>query len=168
MQIINNSFTDKRVRRAVRQVFEDRRVVREFGLRCIDKIRERTTEQNIDKRGKAFTGYAKTYVQSTIFDIYGKDKSDVNLTLTGEMLASMDVTDISNKGPIISFVSEEQGKKAEGHIKGIPRFFGNVKGKVSRDFFGLPPEDQTRILKEVVRDFQENRFDFTPTESSVG
>lgn len=148
----------------------NRSVKTEFGRRVIDEIKRRTQEDNIDKNGKKFKGYAKSYVESDIFEIYGKSSSDVNLTLTSEMLSSMAVTDTTENGVVISFISEKQALKAQGHIEGIPRMFGKVKGKVKRDFFGLPEKDQQQILKDTVRDFQESRFDFDTSieEPQVG
>jgi len=64
--------------------------------------------------------------------------------------------------------------KAHGHINGLKRRFGAVtkgkrktKGKlrkIKRDFLGLPPNEEDRLLKRTIRDFGEesiiNLIDF--------
>lgn len=162
-----NSMYSGSARRAVQPIIANRSVKAEFGRRVIDRIIERTQESNIDKKGKQFTGYSESYVKSLAFDIYGKSKSDVNLTLTSEMLSNMQVTSIDSRGVEISFPSQDQNDKAHGHINGIPRKYGKTKGKVVRDFFGLPEKEQQDILKETIRDFNDESFDFGAAQTNI-
>lgn len=127
----------------------------------------RTRDDNVDKNGEPFAAYAKTYVDSKVFEIYGKSASDVNLTLTEQMLASM-VSKISDSGLSIEFADSKQNDKAHGHIHGIKRRTeGGGLRKVRRDFFGVPQEDQIRILKGVIKDFQNETFDFQASADAL-
>jgi hypothetical protein len=106
------------------------------GQQIIDRIRERTREENIDRKGRGFRGYSDSYVESLRFRAAGKDPGSVNLTLTGEMLTLMDVIDSTSTTITIGFTDRTDQRKAHGHITGSKR-----GPKVKRDFFGLPNTD---------------------------
>jgi hypothetical protein len=165
-KLLSRAYADRAAKRVLSPILQQRSVKLEFGRRLIDEIVRRTQEDNVDKDGKAFKGYAESYIKSEVFDIYGKDKSDVNLTLTEQMLSAMVPKSVEG-GLIITFADEEQGAKAHGHIHGIKR--KTAKGgitKVRRDFFGVPEETQIEILKEVVKDYNDF-FDFETVQQQV-
>ena len=102
----------------------------------IERIVDRTVNDNVDKDGKPFPKYSKSYIKSLDFKIAGKTKK-VNLTLSGDMLADMQLLS-SKKGEItIGFKNgTDNNAKAEGNIKGS---YGKSVGdpKKARDFLGL-------------------------------
>lgn len=150
MQVAKTQITNPKILKAISPILKRDGVQREFGNRVIDEIVKRTREQNIDKKGKTFAEYSTSYRESEIFKIYGKSAGDINLTLSGEMLANMAVVKTDSQGPLIEFLSNAQNDKAHGHIHGIKRKKG---GKVVRDFFGLPEKIQADILMKTLKDF---------------
>lgn len=82
--------------------------------------------------------YSKKYAETLEFKVAGKSKTDVNMTLTGDMLASIDVEDIGNK--ITIKISDDQVPKAYNHITGdtVPK----------RPFFGFSSEELKEIKKQ--------------------
>ena len=98
---------------------------------AIDLIKNRVEEDNTGNSGRALAGYEESYFESEIFAAFNKSKGDVNMTLTGEMMASIDVTDTSENGITIGFNDDFNNAKAHGHMTGM-----EGKGKV-RPFFGV-------------------------------
>jgi hypothetical protein len=119
---------------------------RELADLVIEHIFERTTVDNKDKNGKKFPAYSKEYVKSLDFANAGKSKSDVNLQLSGDMLAAMQLLKDRPGEIIIGYErgSPENGK-AEGNILGT---YGSdtPNRKKARDFLGV----QSKKLKELV------------------
>lgn len=114
------------------------------------------TDSGKDKDGRTISSYApysRSYKKSLAFRVYGKTNK-VNLTLTGEMLASI-VESKKDRGDIVlQFEGSDNKLKAAVHING-----SNKKGIPQRDFFGLPSEQEVSILKESVRDFVKTDLD---------
>lgn len=123
---------------------------REFGLRVIEAIVDRT-QSGKDKNGSRFAAYSKAYKESLQFQLYGKDNG-VNLTLSGEMLSNMGVVKTTTTTVSINFLSSGQGEKAHGHINGTRSKKGK-KQLPQRDFFGLPEEQQAKIMKDLLKEF---------------
>jgi hypothetical protein len=131
-----------------------------FGIRMVDRIVERTRDLNKDKNNKNFPAYSDrkgvvNYKDSLIFQIYGKS-SDVDLTLTGAMLESLNADSGSGRLIIID-VSEDQKGKAEGNIKGS---YGKSRSnsKLARDFLGLPEKEINKLFKESMQDYRSGAF----------
>jgi phage gpG-like protein len=99
-------------------------------------------------KGKA-AKYSKTYVKSEAFQAYGKSPGTVNLKLTGSMRADIDVVGTSATSVTIGFVDEESEQKALGHINGS----GNLP---VRNFWGLPKKDEQQLMKDVIKEFNDN------------
>ncbi len=148
MTLLKSAFNDAKTRAAITRTLNRVGVKREIGKRFVERVRERTAD-NVDKDGKSFAKYSKSYIESTAFELYAKSRGDVNMTLSGEMLASMDVARVTARGFQVAFSSRTQNNKAHGHINGG----GSLP---VRDFFGLPVKEQVSILKEVVREFNED------------
>jgi len=108
--------------------------------RVLDYIRERT-EDGKDVRGNPLSGpYSKDYQESTVFKLLGKSANDINMTLTGNMLSSMDVLGDGASTFVIGFGDQLQRDKAYNH---------NVGGTVpARKFFGIRQGD----LRDLVED----------------
>jgi hypothetical protein len=127
----------------------------QFAKTVIDRIVERTSQENVDKKGKKLAAYSKSYINSDTFKIYGKSPADVNLEMSGEMLSSMKSIDTAQT-IVFEFIGDNNKAKAHGHINGIRRSKG---GKVVRDFFGLPEEDLDVIMIEAVEAFRSEAYD---------
>lgn len=147
-QLLRRVEADAKVRRAIGPTLKDPKVLRSIGLAVIEKIRQRTDDGKSAAGGRLKRPYSKAYQQSLAFQVYGKSKNQVNMKLTGAMMSSMDVVSVSDSGPVIGFVSEQQAEKAGGHISG--------SGVLPiRDFFGLPDMELRDIIMDVVSDFQD-------------
>lgn len=165
-RVISDTFDSRALRDKAREIAADSAFKREYGLRLIDEIIRRTREDNVDKKGKQFKPYSKAYKQSLAWSVYGKT-DNVDMTLTGEMLENMEVTNVTPRTIEIGFISQTQNDKAHGHINGTR----SPKGKrllPVRDFFGISAEDQSKILKSAIRDFNNGRiFEVPPQQVAV-
>lgn len=112
----------------------------------IERIVNRT-DQGIDKDGKRFPAYSKSYKESLDFKIAGK--GPVNLQLSGDMLAAIEALEVTSRSATIGFEKgSEENAKADGNIRGT---YGNsipIKGK-ARDFLGISEKDLLKIIKLV-------------------
>lgn len=112
-----------------------------LGQAIIDQIVSRTEAGN----GMRFSGgqgrpvklkspYSKQYVKSLPFKAAGKKKNDVNMKLTGDMLASIDVVSTEGNKIVIGIEGETEILKAFNHITGdtVPErpFFGVNKSEM--------------------------------------
>lgn len=138
--LVTKSYSKREVRDKVRSVIASDSFKRLFGDMVITQIADNTTS-GVDKKGRAFKPYKKSYKNSFIFEVYGKS-SNVNLELTGDMLSSMEAVPIRN-AITIQFTDEENAAKAHGHING-----GNFLPV--RDFFGLPEDELIDAFKDAV------------------
>ena len=145
IDVFNRTFASKpyEVRRSLRQLVRRSDFKDDFGLNAIDVITERTLDGK-DQYGEKFAGYSKSYKNSDVFEIYGKG-SRVDLKLSGEMLASMQVRSAGDE-ITINFIDSLNASKAYGHITGM----SGRKGGVVRDFFGLSKEEEEKIMKDLV------------------
>lgn len=108
----------------------------------IDKIVNRTQKDNKGWNGKPFTAYSPSYKKSDNFGIFGKSAGNVNMTLTGDMLGNMDISE-SNRDYIDISIDESDAPKAFNHVTGdtLP----------TRDFFGLS-KSEMREIKSTFKD----------------
>jgi hypothetical protein len=119
-----------------------------FGVNAIDSIRNRTENENVDMKGQSFPKYSNSYIKSFIFSLYSKSPTDVNLKLTGGMLASLN-TILQSGTKLAIEVLGEANDRAHGHMFGIK---SKQYGKVKRQFLGLPKEEENKILKNLFKD----------------
>ncbi len=115
-----------------------------IAIEVIDKIIART-KKGKDKNGNSFAPYSKEYRDSINFKIGGKS-ARVDLTLSGDMLDSLEIV---KNAPVmeIGYTSgnPERGK-AEGNILGT---YGQPKQTApKRDFLGIQGAELDRILKK--------------------
>lgn len=148
LEVFNRNYSSKpyEVRKALREVIRRGTFKDDFGLKAIDVITERTLSGK-DRYGDKFAPYSKSYKQSDVFEIYGKG-SRVDLKLSGEMLASMEVRSAGDE-ITIKFVDALNAAKAHGHITGM----SGRKGGVVRDFFGLTVQEEDAIMKETMKEY---------------
>jgi len=131
--------------------FTGARAVKEsIAQAIIDKIVSRTKSG----RGMKFNGekgkevklkspYSKMYAGSQDFKAFGKKKSKVNLTLTGDMLESIDIKSIKGNELVIGIVERVEKKKAYAHSTGKEN---DSKLKMpQRPFFGVNSKELTAI-----------------------
>jgi hypothetical protein len=137
-------------------------VAEEIAQDIVDFIRRRS-EKGIgikpDKYGvvsssdeKEFAGYSETYMKSLDFKIAGKNKN-VDLTLSGDMLASIEFDKIRHKRNAteirIGVFDDDVVGRAEGNILGT---YGDEnrknRKKLARNFLGITDEDLAKILRK--------------------
>jgi hypothetical protein len=152
VKIFNRAFagTELQKKNVLRGFISEPSVKLNYGRSVIDKIKERT-QSGIDKNDEPFEEYSESYKESDKFEIFGKSEGDVNLTMSGEMLASMiPVAKTFGREITIEF-TPDQNNKAHGHVKG-----SNILPK--RDFFGLPPDEEAALMKRIVTDAAANNL----------
>lgn len=113
----------------------------------VDKIVART-KKGVDKNGDKFAPYSKDYVKSLNFKIGGKSKGNVNLTLSGDMLAALDYLDLKKKKITIGYENgSNENAIADGNIRGT---YGSSKPSSAhaRDFLGISDKELGDILKK--------------------
>lgn len=112
-----------------------------IGQEMIDLIISRTTQQNKSVDGQPFKPYKKSYKGSEAFEQYGKTNK-VNMTLSGDMLGSLDVLDYGDGFVRIGFDDELESAKAHGHMTGM-----GGKGTIRR-FFGVNKSELQNIVNQ--------------------
>lgn len=147
IEILKSTTDSSAKRRAFTPILRKSEVKREFGRRAIEKLLERTNA-GVDKNGKSFARYSKSYINSPIFSLHGKSRSEVNLKLTEEMQSDIRITKVTDRGVEIGFGAGVQNDKAHGHVHGS----NNLP---VRDFWGLPKSDLAEIMNSVIRDYAE-------------
>lgn len=117
----------------------------ELGDLIIEHIFDRTN-RGIDKKGKSFPGYSKEYINSLDFKNAGKSKNKVDLQLSGDMLAAMQILNQKNGNIRIGFErGTVENAKADGNIRGT---YGTdvPSRKKARDFLGI----ESKKLRELI------------------
>jgi hypothetical protein len=104
----------------------------------IDYIIKRTKDGK-DKNEAAFQGYSASYKKSLDFKIAGKSPSKVNLTLSKEMLNSLEL--LSHKPGEITIGYDKSNAELNGKVEGNRLgTYGNSKPVTKpRDFLGIRP-----------------------------
>jgi hypothetical protein len=112
----------------------------------IDRIIARTKEQNVDKDGKSFPKYSQEYIKSLEFRVAGKSSGDINLTLSGDMLNSLELLETKPKSIVIGFrKGTQENERAEGNILGS--YGGDPNPRKARNFLGISDSELSQILE---------------------
>jgi hypothetical protein len=120
---------------------------REIALAVIEEIVERTQNRRLNKDGKRFKAYSEAYRQSLDFKLAGKNKNKVNLTLTGDMLAALDVLEVKRDKTTIGYdEGSEENDKAEGNIRGT--YGDESRTPKPRNFLGISDKALAAIIAE--------------------
>jgi len=108
-----------------------------IGQALIDEMVRRTQDGN-DLKGKPFKGYSSAYMTKT-----GKTNPP-DLTLTGDMLDSLDVINVSGSKVKIGFNQSDV----------IPRAFNHNTGDTlpKREFFGIMREELNTVINDWKRE----------------
>lgn len=132
-------------RRELKKIIKRNEFKSKFKQRIIRTIRDNTRLKSKDKDGDRLQSYSKSYKESEEFQVL-KGSTKVNLTLTGEMLESIEGV---SRGDNVVFQFKRQRNKdiAHGHINGS----NNLP---VRDFFGIPEKQQQTIMKDLVKFYQ--------------
>lgn len=96
----------------------------------------------------SFPKYSKSYTKSLDFKNASKSASSVDLTLSGDLLQSLDVVKTTNAQIELGFSSDQDGK-ADGNIRGT---YGKASPNSSkaRNFLGLTESDYNKIVKKFI------------------
>lgn len=115
-----------------------------IGQEIVDYMRKRT-EGGKDYNGRSLAKYSKSYKESEEFEAFNKS-SNVNMSLRGDMMASIDF-ETSGSNFTFLFDDAEEETKAFGHMSGME---GHkvLDGKApKRLFFGISDEElETKIF----------------------
>src|SRR5689334_18399124 len=77
------------------------------------------TEKGRDVDGDSFPPYSEAYIKSLAFKIGGKSARKVNLTLSGDMLAAIEVLESKRGKLTIGFRNgSPENDRADGNIRG--------------------------------------------------
>lgn len=118
----------------------------------IEHIFQRTTEENVDKKGRPFPKYSSAYKGSLDFKNAGKSGGNIDLQLSGDMLAAMKLLSHKKGEIVIGFEKgTEENAKADGNIRGT---YGNeapLPGK-KRDFLGIEAGKLRELIDYVKSD----------------
>lgn len=124
-----------------------------IGSEMLDKIRELVAKGISPETGETFKNnkYSAAYAKTFAFRRRGKDINDVNLKLSGDMLAAMEVLDSSKDGQVkIGFdESSDEAGKAEGNQIGT---YGSDRASSSkaRPFIKL----NEKFVKQILKDYK--------------
>jgi hypothetical protein len=112
----------------------------------IDYIAERS-RRGLGRDAQPWKGaaakYSEAYANSLDFKIAGKSKNSVDLTLSSEMLESMEAS--TRPGEITISLEESQRAKAQGNILGTYGQASPIKGK-KRNFLDLSRAELSKIV----------------------
>ncbi len=110
----------------------------------LEYVRARTKDGK-DKNERNFPKYTKPY--KNFKEKYTGDAGTVNLTLTGDMLAALDVVTVSRDKIEIGYKDTGLEGQVEGNILGT---YGSDRPnkKKARDFLGISPKKLQEILKK--------------------
>lgn len=113
----------------------------------INNIIVERTRNNISSTGKRFPNYSKSYSQSLEFELAGKSRTDPNLTLTGNMLESIQLLEVGTGYIIIGY---EAGTEENDKAVWAERENGeeNKRGP-ARKFLGLQDFELEQVIAEI-------------------
>jgi hypothetical protein len=117
----------------------------EVALEIIDFIANRT-KRNKDKDGRKFPNYTKDYAK-----IKGTSRSNVDLTLTGEMLDELKLISHRSGSLLIGY---DRGSDINGKVEGnrLGSYGGSPNPSKARDFLGIREKELQDILMDYVND----------------
>ena len=126
-----------------------------LGQAIIDRIVSRTESGQGMSFGFSGSGtpvklkspYSKAYAKSDDFKAFGKSRGNVNMTLTGDMLASIDLLKIDGNTIEVGINDSEEALKSYNHNTGdtVPK----------RPFFGVNKKELKEIRREFSSDIKE-------------
>lgn len=131
-------------------ISNDETLVSRIGQSIIEYMEERV-DKGIGKGGvkPLKSPYSKEYVDSLDFKAAGKSKNNINMKLSGDMMASVDILKTDGAKITIGIDDDLQAAKAYGHMtdfKGHPTLDGLGN---KREFFGVTSKElKDHVLSE--------------------
>ena len=119
--------------------------------KVIDYIIQRTENGSGMKNGRKFRfpKYSKEYTQSLDFKIAGKKKGKVDLKLSGDMLAAIELLSHRKGSLLVGFENNtEENDKAEGNQKGTYGQPSPLPGK-ARPFLDVNKSELSALIREL-------------------
>lgn len=117
-----------------------------FFQMALDKLNDRL-DKGVGVNGKPLKDYSEEYTNSLAYNAFGKDGT-VNMQLSGDMLASLNISNKDPKAFTISF-SADESPKAFAHMTGY-RGHPHLDGKVKpREFFGWTDKELKEIANKI-------------------
>lgn len=129
----------------------------------VDYIKNRTTDKNNDISGNKFKEYSKSYIDSFYFKATGKSPGDVNLTLFGDMLGTLDVIGEAGNLIEVGINNPKQARKAYGHQTGFEGHPNEDMKKFQRAFFGITKKE---ISEKILPKFEDEIANISKQEPS--
>ena len=141
---------------------------REMAQATIDFIKKRVVEDNKGLGGKPLLSpYSKSYEDSLDFEAAGKSSGDVNMTLSGDMLGSIDVLDEGDTVKI-GIDDPDVAPRAYGHQSGFEGHPNKAMKKYKREFFGVTDfELEKEILPQFQAQIEKLKKDMRPTDEDL-
>lgn len=101
-------------------------------------------------RKRRFPGYSDTYINSLDFKIAGKSPGSVNLKLSGDMLAAIELLEDRGDKLVIGFEDgTEENARADGNIRGA--YGGSPNPRKARPFLGVTTSELAEVLDKYGR-----------------
>jgi len=124
-------------------ISKDEKLVTKIGQSIIDYIGQRVEDGLGYGRKKLKSPYSKAYASSLDFTAAGKSKNHVNMRLSGDMLAAIDITE-TNGAKVTIAIEGDQAPKAFNHQTGdtLPK----------REFFGVTKDEVKKYILEEFKD----------------
>jgi hypothetical protein len=121
-----------------------------FGQGVIDTITDRLDDSKRLGGGK-LKNYSDEYSESLVFKAFGKSRTSPNLELTGEMLADLDIIEVTPTRLKIGFRDTTQRDKAYNHHTGdtVP----------ARPFLGLEDKELKSLVERFKPEVSESILD---------
>lgn len=124
-------------------------IAKAIGQRIINTMIEKSNNL-VDWQGKRFISpYSESYSKSADFKSAGKSRNQVNLELSGDMLASIDIIDL-NRSKIKIGIDNDTAPRAMGHTTGFKGHPTIPNGKYKRDFMGISKAEVEEISREYI------------------
>lgn len=125
-------------------ISEDEQLVLKIGQKIIDYIEERVDDGLGYGRTKLKSPYSDAYANSLNFKAAGKSQSDVNMKLSGDMMASIDIIEVNGSKITIGIDDPDQVPKAFNHQTGdtVPK----------RPFFGVTNDELKQYVLSEFKD----------------
>jgi hypothetical protein len=134
-----------------RNIASDPVLVRKIAQGIIDYMVDRAKSGRGLGRKDLKSPYSKSYSESLAFKAASKSRNDVNMTLSGDMLRSIDILEEDGASVVIGIDDEVDAPKAYGHQTGFEGHPTIPSGKYKRPFFGVTTDE---VKKEVLPKFK--------------
>lgn len=133
-------------------ISSDEILVTKIGQAIIDYIDTRVEDGMGLGREKLKSPYSKSYSESLNFKAAGKSRSHVNMRLSNDMMAAIDI--VEKKGAKITYgiTDPEEAAKAYGHQTGFEGHPTIPEGKYKRPFFGVTKDEIKKYILDEFKD----------------